>query len=175
MLSRSARNLHFLFGVFLHFITGDDNDQIKILREQYEVEPFSINTILLERIFVDKIFASEFYYMRGEYFDVSKHIYDLAVLSSLERIQTLLSNPDQLTAMMAFKRREERARIGSDLSEKPISKFLIFNSMVANKDLQDRFVSMQDIYIFNDRDKIDFQHVASSLLSLKEYLLSERM
>jgi len=152
-----------------------NNDQRKILQEQYEVEPFSVNTILLERIFVDKIFASEFYYTRGEYFDVSKHIYDLAVLASLDKIQMLLSNPDQLTAMMAFKRREERVRIGSELSEKPISRFTIFDSMVANEDLQDRFVSMQDIYIFNDRDKVDFQYVASPLLSLKASLLSERM
>ena len=152
-----------------------NNDQRKILQEQYEVEPFSVNTILLERIFVDKIFASEFYYTRGEYFDVSKHIYDLAVLASLDKIQMLLSNPDQLTAMMAFKRREERVRIGSELSEKPISRFTIFDSMVANEDLQDRFVSMQDIYIFNDRDKVDFQYVASPLLSLKASFLSERM
>jgi predicted nucleotidyltransferase component of viral defense system len=80
------------------------DEQKNILRNQYEVSPFSINTIRLERIFVDKVFASEFYYQREEYFDVSKHIYDLAVMSKLSEIKTLLSNPAEMTDMMAFKR-----------------------------------------------------------------------
>ena len=60
-----------------------NNSQKDILRQQYDVAPFSINTILLGRIFVDKVFASEFYYQRSEYFDVSKHIYDLSVMHGL--------------------------------------------------------------------------------------------
>jgi len=49
-----------------------DNAQMATLRDEYGVMPFSLNTIRLERIFVDKVFASEFYYQRQEYFDVSK-------------------------------------------------------------------------------------------------------
>ena len=52
-------------------------EQKEILQEQYEVGPFQINTIRLERIFADKIFAAEFYYERAMYFDVAKHIYDV--------------------------------------------------------------------------------------------------
>ena len=36
-------------------------EQRNILRSQYDVVPFMINTIRLERIFADKIFAAEFY------------------------------------------------------------------------------------------------------------------
>jgi hypothetical protein len=57
---------------------------------------------------------------RKMYFDVSKHIYDLSVMSGLNIIQQLLADPIELTAMMAYKRREEKARIGSDLSGKPV-------------------------------------------------------
>ena len=42
------------------------------MREQFEVMPFTIKTIRLERIFADKIFAAEFYYEREMYFDVAK-------------------------------------------------------------------------------------------------------
>ena len=44
-------------------------EQRNILRSQYDVVPFMINTIRLERIFADKIFAAEFYYERKMYFD----------------------------------------------------------------------------------------------------------
>ena len=50
----------------------------EILRNIYDIKPFVIGTITLERIFIDKIFASQFYYERDDFFDVSKHIYDLS-------------------------------------------------------------------------------------------------
>ena len=151
---------------------ADDNRK-DILRSRYEVMPFSINTIRLERIFVDKVFASEFYYQRQEYFDVSKHIYDLAVMARLDEIKRLLANPDEMTDMMAFKRREERARSGSDLADKPVSDFEIFKNINENKALRDKFISMQDIYIFNDTDKMDFQDVTALLLEIQTSLLNE--
>jgi predicted nucleotidyltransferase component of viral defense system len=147
--------------------------QKDILRSSYNVMPFSINTIRMERIFVDKVFASEFYYQRQEYFDVSKHIYDLAVMARLDKIKMLLGNPADMTDMMAFKRREERARIGSDLADKSISDFKVFKSMNENKALRDKFISMQDIYIFDDNDKIDFQDIAALLLEIQMSLINE--
>jgi hypothetical protein len=151
-----------------------NDDQKAILRDQFEVSPFNVNTIRLERIFVDKVFAAEFYYKRQEYFDVSKHVYDLAVMMGLDAIQKLLSDSAALTAMMAFKRREEKARIGSDLSDKLISDFDIFKGIEGNEALRDRFESMQDIYIFDDQDKLLFQDVAASLIAMKSYLLKEQ-
>ena len=96
-------------------------------------------------------------------------------MHDLVEIQRLLSDPIDLTAMMAFKRREERARIGSDLFDKPISDFRIFDGLIGNKKLRDKFNSMQDIYIFDDRDKIDFNTTAASLSSIKDSLQSERL
>ncbi len=58
-------------------------EQKAILREQFEVMPFPIKTIRLERIFAGKIFAAEFYYEREMYFDVAKHIYDVGVMLAL--------------------------------------------------------------------------------------------
>ena len=145
-----------------------------ILYNNYGVIPFSINTIRLERIFVDKIFASEFYCLRKEYIEVSKHIYDLSVMSRLDIIQELLSNPTELTSMIAYKRREEKARIGSDLSEKPISTFEIFNRMYEDKNLRSEFDSMQNIYVFENSDRLNFVDVLESLAATKNRLLKEQ-
>ena len=148
-------------------------EQQAILQNQYEIVPFAINTIRLECIFVDKVFASEFYYQRNEYFDVSKHIYDLAVMACHDEVQKLLAEPAEMTAMMAFKRREESSRIGSELSDKSISDFKIFQDAKDNKVLRDKFKTMQDIYIFDESDKIPFQDAASSLSDIQSSLLNE--
>ncbi|MCL1808936.1 MAG: nucleotidyl transferase AbiEii/AbiGii toxin family protein [Clostridiales bacterium] len=149
--------------------------QVTVLRDEYGVMPFTVDTIRLERIFVDKVFATEFYYQRKEYFDVSKHLYDLSVMSDLNEIKFLLANPENLTAIMAYKRREERARIGSDLSEKPISDFTVFEGMADNKALRDEFSSMQNTYVFNENDKMDFHTVVELLEAIREKLLCERL
>ena len=150
-----------------------DNTQREVLRDEYGVAPFFINTIRLERIFVDKVFASEFYFQRKEYFDVSKHIYDLTVMLELDETKKLLANPIEMTSMMAFKRREEKARIGSDLSEKAISDFQLFERILDDKSLQNEFESMQNIYVFNETDKILFEDAVMSLSKIQKSLLNE--
>ncbi len=56
------------------------DEQKQILEAQYEVRPFSIQTISMERIFVDKIFAAEAYVRKSSEshraFEAAKHIYD---------------------------------------------------------------------------------------------------
>ena len=93
-------------------------EQKVILREQYEVGPFQINTIRLERIFADKIFAAEFYYERAMYFDVAKHIYDVSVMTELASIGELLKDPSYFKNMLTYKRLEETRRNGSELADK---------------------------------------------------------
>ncbi|WP_353740067.1 nucleotidyl transferase AbiEii/AbiGii toxin family protein [Phosphitispora fastidiosa] len=79
-------------------------EQKQILGSVYDVCSFSIITIKLERIFVDKVFAAEFYYQRQEYFDVAKHLYDIAVLLQQKRVQAMLNNPKLLLQMISYKR-----------------------------------------------------------------------
>ena len=151
-----------------------NEEQKTILREQYDVSPFSIKTIRLERIFADKVFAAEFYYQRHEYFDVSKHIYDLTVMSELEEIKNMLADPAELTAMASFKRREEETRTGSDLARKPISEFTVFDGLEHNNELHSVFTTMQDIYIFDDADKIEFRKVIAAMALINEKFLKEQ-
>jgi hypothetical protein len=64
-------------------------------------------------------------------------------------------------------------RIGSDLSDKLISNFEVFRGIRENKALQNRYISMQDIYIFDDNEKIRFEDISTLLLEMEADLLNE--
>ena len=89
-----------------------NNSEKKILEEQFDVSKIEIEIIKLERMFIDKIFAAEFYYIRDMYMDTAKHIYDISILFYNEKIQNLLNNDEELNKLIKYKRQEEKARIG---------------------------------------------------------------
>lgn len=146
-------------------------EQRQILESAYSVKPFPVQTIKLERIFADKILAAEFYYQRRMLFDTAKHLYDLAIMMEQERIRTLLSAPEELTAMLAYKRKEERERIGSDLSEKPFSEFTLFDAVGTDDELAAAFSKMQKIYVFSQRDILSPVRLSESMAALNQTLL----
>lgn len=142
-----------------------------ILEEQYDVCRFPVNTIRLERIFADKILAAEFYYQRELYFDVAKHMFDLSIMMQVPKIQSLLTCPDVLIRMLAYKRKEESERIGSDLAQKPFSEFTLFTQMHNNASLKEHFVKMQRIYIFDETVAMSYEEVIAHLDALNRILL----
>lgn len=132
--------------------------QRDILERHFEVRPFTIQTIKMERIFADKILAAEFYYQRGMLFDTAKHLYDLATMLEQERIQRLLTAPEELIRMLAYKRKEEKERIGSDLAQKPFSEFTLFQTGRDDPELMNAFMKMQEIYVFPTRTSFSQIH-----------------
>lgn len=147
------------------------DEQRQILESTYSVKSFLVQTIKLERIFADKILAAEFYYQRRMLFDTAKHLYDLAIMMEQERIRTLLSAPEELTAMLAYKRKEERERIGSDLSEKPFSEFTLFHAVETDTELTTAFSKMQEIYVFSQKDILSPVQLSESMAALNQTLL----
>lgn len=145
--------------------------QRQVLETNYEVKPFAIGTIKLERIFADKILAAEFYYQRHMLFDTAKHLYDLVTMMEQDRIQTLLSAPEDLEKMLAYKRREERERIGSDLAEKPFSEFQLFLAIGVDSELSAAFSKMQEIYVFSKRDALSPSQLSVCMNELNQTLL----
>lgn len=151
--------------------------QRDILERSFGVRPFTIQTIKMERIFADKILAAEFYYQREMLFDTAKHLYDLVTMLEQERIRRLLSDPEEFVKMLAYKREEEKARIGSDLAQKPFSEFTLFQAFTDDAALDAAFMAMQKIYVFSERDILqpDTMHkhigiLTQRLLSLDEGL-----
>lgn len=145
-------------------------EQKSILREQFEVMPFPIKTIRLERIFADKIFAAEFYYERAMYFDVAKHIYDVGVMLDLQPIQDMLGNTGLFLEMSGYKRLEETRRTGSNLADKKFSDFKIFYGMSNHTALRDAYQNMQKNYVFSEKDLLLFEFVTSQWNKLHEVL-----
>ncbi len=146
-------------------------EQRVILKEQFEVMPFPIKTIRMERIFVDKIFAAEFYYERGMYFDAAKHVYDVGVMLDLRLIQSMLGNTGLFLEMSGYKRLEETRRMGSELADKKFSDFEIFQSLSDNKGIRDAYQNMQRNYVFSEEDLLPFELVASRWKKMREVVI----
>ena len=151
--------------------TKATEEEKKILKEQFDVLPFLIKTINLERIFADKILAAEFYYQRKEYFDVSKHLYDLTVMMGLPRIQQMLSSHDEFVEMLSYKRKEELSRKGSKLSYLPFEQFTLFDELDDNNELQKHFMKMQEIYVFDEKDIFSYNQMSTNMKTLNQTLL----
>lgn len=146
-------------------------EQKAILQTQFQVGPFFINTIRLERIFADKIFAAEFYYERGLYFDVAKHIYDVSVMLEIDKVKTMLDDCEMLRKMLRYKRLEETRRIGSDLAEKSFCDFKIFSGLSENSKLKEAYANMEKNYIFSEKDMLSFDFIIRQWERVKDILL----
>lgn len=136
----------------------------KILREKYQTGPFFILTAKLGRIFIDKVFAAEFYFQKFKNavsneekenfgFDVAKHIYDLIVLYNEDSIRRLMNNQSEFSQLIMLKRKEEASRMGSHLNELRINEFSYLYEAIHSDSLNKIFSKMQDIYVFKDTDK----------------------
>ena len=137
-------------------------DEKKILEEKFNISEIEIEIIKLERIFIDKIFATEFYYIRNMYMDVSKHLYDITVLFNSDKIQKLLNNKEELSKLIEYKRQEEKVRIGGIDENTPIKDFNYFK-LEFNDELIKKFENMQNKYVLNDKYKMTIEEVKNIL------------
>lgn len=146
-----------------------NNNEKKILEEQFGISKFDINIIKLTRMFIDKIFATEFYYIRNMYKDTSKHLYDISILSQNESIKELLNNKSELEKLIAYKRKEESVRIGGIDSNTKIKDFNYFK-LDFNNELIQEFNNMQYKYLLDDKYRISIDEVKRRLEKIYEKL-----
>jgi len=139
-----------------------NEDEKNILKSQFEVSNFDINIIVLERIFIDKIFAAEFYYSRKIYYDTAKHLYDITVLSTQSSIINLLNNKEELKLLISYKRAEERVRKGGIPFDFKIKDFTYFKFDYCDE-LINEFNRMQDKYLLNAKYKVSIEYVKERL------------
>lgn len=147
---------------------SNDNEK-KILEEQFEISKFDINIIKLTRMFIDKIFAAEFYYIRSMYKDTSKHLYDISVLSQNESIKELLNNKAELEKLISYKRQEESIIIGGIDSNIKIKDFNYFK-LDFSEELIQEFNNMQYKYVLEDKYKITIDEVKKRISEIYNYL-----
>ena len=139
----------------------------KILSEQFGVSRIKIEIIKLERMFIDKLFAAEFYYIRNMYMDTAKHLYDISILFSNPKIQKLLDNKEVLDKLIKYKRLEEKVRIGGIDENISIKDFSYFKLQFSNELIKE-FENMQNKYVLNDKYKLSMNVVKDILKQLND-------
>lgn len=151
------------------------DEQKQILETQYNVKPFNIQTISLERVFIDKLFAAEAYVRKSSdphrAFEAAKHIYDLAVISDHEKITALLLNEDQVKRLLDIRITEERERLDGIPGVTP-SEFTFFTVTENNQDVRKAYEVMQNQYVLRDCDRIDFEKALTALANIEKKLKS---
>ena len=120
-------------------------------------------------MFIDKIFAAEFYYIRKMYKDVSKHLYDISVLSQNENIEKLLKNKNEMEKLISYKRQEEKIRIGGIDSNTKIKDFNYFK-LDFNDELIQEFNNMQYKYVLDDKYKITMDYTKNVILEIYNFI-----
>lgn len=140
-----------------------------ILKNNFGISNFDIDIISLERIFVDKIFATEFYYIREQYQDVAKHLYDITILFGNDDIKKFLDNKDELKKLISYKRKEEEIRIGGIDKNIKLSSFRYMNEKFSNE-VVSSFEMMQNTYVFDDEYKVSIDKVSEIISKLKDIL-----
>lgn len=139
----------------------------------YDVKPFSVLTITLERIFIDKLFAAEAYVRNSSInhraFEAAKHIYDLAVIKDHPKICALLTDSNRLGHLLRIRVKEEKGRLDGIPGIRPVD-FIFFTQTGENEDVRKAYETMQNQYVLRDCDRIDFHTAMKALEEIHKKL-----
>lgn len=152
-------------------------EQRKTLRDYYDVAPFSVMTITMERIFIDKLFAAEAYVRRSSEpqraFEAAKHIYDLAVMLHQPKIQRLLCDEGKIKSLLDIRMEEEAGRLDGIPGVKPTS-FAFFDSATDNDAVRKAYSIMQAQYVLRPADRIEYDEAMTALREIHVRLMQNR-
>ncbi len=149
-------------------------EQKQILETLYDVRPFHIQTITLERIFIDKLFAAEAYVRHSSIdhraFEAAKHIYDLAVIADHPKINKLVLDEDKLKYLLKIRMEEEKGCLDGITGITP-SEFIFFMQAGENQEVRKAYEIMQSQYVLRDQDRIPFEMATKALMRIQNSLL----
>lgn len=139
------------------------------------MKPFYVQTITLERIFIDKLFAAEAYVRNSSVehraFEAAKHIYDLAVIAKHPKIVKLLSDTFQMERLLKIRVEEELRRLDGIPNVAP-NEFVFFTQSGNNTDVRKAYDTMQNQYVLRSSDEIDFNTALAVLGDIQSMLLN---
>ncbi len=149
-------------------------EQKRILETQYNVKPFAVMTITLERIFIDKLFAAESYVRKSadahRAFEAAKHIYDLSVMEQHPKIDALLSNSQKMKQLLDIRMAEEQERLDGIPGIYP-NAFEFFAKAANCTAVRTAYEIMQRQYVLRAQDRINYDTACASLARIQEKLL----
>lgn len=148
--------------------------QKQILEAQYDVKPFKVQTITIERVFIDKLFAAESYVRRSEdpyrAFEAAKHIYDLTVLKVNPQIKALLCDTVQMARLLQIRMVEEQERRDGIAGVTP-KEFRFFTDAATNSKVKAAYETMQRQYVLRDSDRIEYETAMEALSGIQAELI----
>ena len=151
------------------------NEQKQMLESEYDVGAFSIMTISMERIFIDKLFAAETYVRKSSEphraFEAAKHIYDLVVIYKHKTVSKLLSDTGLMKKLLNIRIAEEHNRLDGIPNVLP-SDFIFFTNSMNNKDVRKAYEIMQNQYVLRDCGRIDYDKAMEALTDIYKNLLN---
>lgn len=145
-------------------------EEKEILSSQFDINEFEIGTISLKRIFIDKIFASQFYYEREKYNDLAKHIYDITILMDNDLIRNFIEKTEEVRYISSLKRIEEKVRLGGVSNDLKVIDFKLFNGLIDDSKFIEALNYIHQIYVFNDQDNVSLERVNAAINILKKYI-----
>ncbi len=153
--------------------TYADQEFRKLLELNYEVRPFMIKCVTIERIFIDKLFAIEDYYL-GEQanrtVEMAKHMYDIHQLYMRPEIKQFIESLNDLRSVIEIKEEEQTRRHEAKTDNKRITQFEYFG-LVQDEKIEDTFNDMQKIYVFRSDFNVEFRDVRNSFKDIYEKLI----
>lgn len=153
---------------------ANENER-KILNEKYDIKEIKIKTITLERMFIDKIFAAEFYYIReNKNVDFAKHVFDICTLLDNKDISSFLKDKKRIRRVVLYKRLEERNRIGGVDENLKIKDFKYLNEELSKERIEAINI-LQDKYVLKEEYKFKIDEIKNKLKILKELFESYDM
>lgn len=150
-----------------------NSDFKEILRNDFNVFPFFIKCITIQRIFIDKIFAIEDYFLQNSsnrYIEMAKHMYDVLQLFCLPEIEELMNDKQELLKLIALKEEEQIRRNNAKTLDKKIHNFEYFSCFV-DVEIAKSFSNMEKIYIFQEEYKEPYDRIVNCFNKIKEYFV----
>ena len=151
-----------------HLYELASDEEKLILESEYNVKPFKIGVNTLERIFLDKVFASENYFINQKFTDFTKHIYDITVMMKLNQIENFLNDLPSLLNILELKKYEESVRIGGLDYNINISEFRYINNsdFYYSMNFRKTLKYIHALYVFNEADYNTIDEIVEALNSL---------
>lgn len=147
--------------------TKEEKEKLELI---YDVKPFNIGTVSMQRIFVDKIFAAEFYYQREMIIEFCKHIYDVTIMYKLDDIEQLFNDRDHLVYLVNLKRLEETERNGGISNKLSICNFGYLNdqSFYFSEKFNNSLKYIHNTYVFNKKDFLENKDILNVFYKIKQ-------
>lgn len=149
----------------LVYLEASKEDKI-MLSERYNVIPFFINTVKIEKIFLNKLIKAEIDYRNNLLFETSQDLYDINFLITQDKVEKILRDNELME--FYFKRSgisQEYKRI-----MKSFGKSSLLENLHKDKDLKDNYDLFHSRYVIEYNNLSSFTEISKNIDTMGKLL-----